>query len=112
MGVDYRSGIAKGYIISRKDLLSAASRYEQLNPNDDFIEFLYSKDYLMCLNEYISEPDYILAYDVCTSCDGGARVIDTIECDLEKDKEVEELYQQYFSNDGVKPQLLCYLSVT
>ncbi len=30
----------------------------------------------------------------------------------DRKKEVEEIYKQFFSDDGAKPQLMCYLSVT
>lgn len=113
MGVDYRSGVAKGYIITRESLEDvAAARYEQTGMDGEIIDYLYEKDYLICLNAYISEPEYILGYDVCPSSEGGAQIINDIKSDPTKDAEVEEIYKQFFSDDGAKPQLLCYLSVT
>ena len=113
MGVDYRSGVAKGYIIPGEDLYSiAATKYEQTGMDGEIIDYLYEKDYLICLNAYISQPEYILGYDVCPSSEGGAQIIDAIKSDPVKDAEVEEIYKQFFSDDGAKPQLLCYLSVT
>ena len=113
MGVDYRSGVAKGYIITRESLEDmAAARYEQTGMDGEIIDYLYDKDYLICLNAYISQPEYILGYNVCPSSEGGAQIIDAIKSDPVKDAEVEEIYKQFFSNNGAKPQLLCYLSVT
>ena len=113
MGVDYRSGVAKGYIISGEDLHGiAATKYEQTGLDGEIIDYLYEKDYLICLNAYISQPEYILGYDVCPSSEGGAQIINDIKSDSAKDAEVEEIYKQFFSNDGAKPQLMCYLSVT
>lgn len=113
MGVDYRSGVAKGYIIPGKDLYDiAATKYEQTGLDGEIIDYLYERDYLICLNAYISEPEYILGYDVCPSSEGGAQIINDIKSDPVKDAEVEEIYKQFFSDDGAKPQLMCYLSVT
>ena len=113
MGVDYRSGVAKGYIIPGADLHGiAATKYEQTGMDGEIMDYLYDKDYLICLNAYISQPEYILGYDVCPSSEGGAQIIDDIKSDPTKDAEVEEIYKQFFSEDGAKPQLMCYLSVT
>ena len=113
MGVDYRSGVAKGYIIPGESLRgTAATKYEQTGMDGEIMDYLYNKDYLICLNAYISQPEYILGYDVCPSSEGGAQVIDAIESNPAKDAEVEEIYKQFFSDDEAKPQLLCYLSVT
>ena len=66
MGVDYRSGVAKGYIIPGADLHGiAATKYEQTGMDGEIMDYLYDKDYLICLNAYISQPEYILGYDVC-----------------------------------------------
>lgn len=113
MGVDYRSGVAKGYIIPGEDLYGiAATKYEQTGLDGEIIDYLYERNYLICLNAYISEPEYILGYDVCPSSEGGAQIINDIKSDPVKDAEVEEIYKQFFSDDGAKPQLMCYLSVT
>lgn len=113
MGIDYRSGVAKGYIISEEDLYGiAATKYEQAGLSGEIIDYLYERDYLICLNAYISDSEYILGYDVCPSSEGGAQIINDIKSDPTKDAEVEEIYKQFFSDDGAKPQLMCYLSVT
>lgn len=112
MSIDYRSGIAYGYIVTESELEKAAEKFDM--GIADLTEILIDeKDMLICLNSWCG-GDYILGFDICQCDEGCAAYIDEILPPAESGKaELIELYQKYFGNKGnLEPRLITYLSVT
>lgn len=112
MSVDYRAGIAKGYIVTAEEMEKAAQAHNMCHA--DLTEILCDEeDMLIYLNTWTG-GDYILGFDV-HACDefNQAGYIDDIDADAARSVRAMELYKQYFGN-GVAPapRLITFLSIT
>ena len=103
MSVEYRSGIAKGFKLTREQVYTIP---------EGIRDELFNHRNLLDLNMLSSEGDYILAYYHQYGAEAGyAECLDEIEVDQDEKTRICNLFHRYFPDLPITPKTYLFTEV-
>ena len=103
MSVEYRSGIAKGFKLTREQVYTIP---------EEIRDELFNYCNLLNLNLWTGDGDYILAYYSQYGAEAGyAECLDEIEVDQDEKTRICNLFHRYFPDLPITPKTYLFTEV-
>lgn len=103
MSVEYRSGIAKGFKLTREQVYTIP---------EEIRDELFNYCDLLNLNLWTGDGDYILTYYTQYGAEAGyAEYLDEIEVDQDKKIRICDIFHRYFPDLPVTPKTYLFTEV-
>ena len=103
MSVEYRSGIAKGFKLTREQVDTIP---------EEIRDELFDYCDLLSLNSWSGDGDYILTYYTQYGAEAGyAKCLDEIEIDQDKKTHICDIFHRYFPDLPITPKTYLFTEV-